>query len=104
MRSGNYKPAKPVYGGAWPRVRRTILARDNHTCQICLPGCTVTATTVDHIQPVALGGAWYDPDNLRAACTHCNGELAKITQRVTQRRSDGDTGPDPGTVVPSRPW
>ena len=104
MRNGNYKPAKPVYRGQWATVRRRILERDSHTCQIGIPGCQVTATTVDHITPVALGGDWYSPDNLRAACAGCNGELAKITQRTVTQRSQGTTGTDPGTVVQSRPW
>ena len=101
MRSNSYKPRKAVYGGQWPRVRKQILERDNHTCQIALPGCTVAANTVDHIQPVALGGAWYDADNLRAACKHCNGELAKIAQKVTRNvnKTMGTT-----TVVASRQW
>ena len=104
MRNNTYKPRKPVYGGQWPTVRKRILQRDNHTCQIALPGCTITANTVDHITPVALGGAWYDPDNLRAACSHCNGELAKITQRTVANRPQGTTGAAPVSVVPSRQW
>jgi 5-methylcytosine-specific restriction endonuclease McrA len=104
VRSGNYKPAKDVYRGPWGTVRRRILERDRHTCQIALPGCHVDANTVDHITPVALGGAWYDDHNLRAACAWCNGELAKVTQRTVAQRSQGHTGPNPGTVVQSRPW
>ena len=104
MQANTYKPRKAVYGGKWPTVRKRILQRDNHTCQIALPGCTITANTVDHITPVALGGSWYEPDNLRAACAHCNGELAKITQRITQQPSDSHTGANPVNVVPSRQW
>ena len=104
MQANTYKPRKAVYGGKWPTVRKRILQRDNHTCQIGLPGCTITANTVDHITPVALGGSWYEPDNLRAACAHCNGELAKIAQRITQRPSEGHTVANPVNVVPSRQW
>ena len=36
------------------------------------PTCTGTATTVDHIVPIAEGGDDH-PGNLRAACVPCNG-------------------------------
>jgi len=62
----------PAYRGPWQTVRKRILERDNHTCQIRGPKCTTTATHVDHIIPTLKGGAWYDPDNLRAACKNCN--------------------------------
>lgn len=105
MRSGNYKQKKPVYGGKWQTVRKRILERDAHTCQIALPGCTVHANTVDHITPVAWGGSWYDADNLRAACAHCNGILATVAQKHAPRATEGTTGtPAPTTVVPSRTW
>ena len=60
------------YGGPWPRIRRMILERDRHACKINGPRCKGAATTVDHIISWQSGGAWYDPDNLRAACTTCN--------------------------------
>lgn len=66
---------KPWYEGPWKRVRREILERDDHKCQIASPGCTRTATEVDHILPAALdptGRGWFDPDNLRATCRWCN--------------------------------
>ena len=68
--------AKPQYSGPWQRIRRTILERDQHTCQIRGEGCTTTATQVDHITPVAHGGAWWDPHNLRASCATCNNKRA----------------------------
>lgn len=47
----------------WAQTRRRILARDRHRCQ--WPGCTTTATEVDHI------GDRNDhrAGNLRALCT-----------------------------------
>lgn len=57
---------------AWRRLRKAILERDGYLCQLRLPGCTVTATTVDHIIPRARGGAPLDPTNLQAACRRCN--------------------------------
>jgi 5-methylcytosine-specific restriction endonuclease McrA len=65
-------PTANPYGGPWPKVRHAILERDTHTCQIQGPKCTTEATDVDHIIPWQEGGAWYDPDNLRAACAKCN--------------------------------
>jgi len=49
--------------------RRSIFARDNHTCQYC--GHTSKELTVDHIVPKRLGGAtsW---DNLVCCCRRCN--------------------------------
>lgn len=83
---------EPVYRGAWPRIRRTILDRDGHRCQIKLVGCLGAASCVDHIVPTLLGGAWYDPDNLRAACAPCNSKLAR---RGARR---------PAPSRPSREW
>jgi 5-methylcytosine-specific restriction endonuclease McrA len=48
-----------------------VLERDDYQCQVRLPGCRGIATTVDHIIPAVDGGT-ADPDNLRAACGHCN--------------------------------
>ena len=62
----------------WQRVRRQILDRDQHLCQIREPGCTGHATTVDHIVGLAQLGiprnhpAAINPHNLQSACTHCH--------------------------------
>lgn len=60
----------------WRAFRATILARDHYLCTIRGQGCTTHAPLrgghVDHIQPLHLGGAKYDPSNARAACAHCN--------------------------------
>ena len=53
------------------KVRRAVLIRDNHECQIRGPLCLGTADSVDHIHPKAWGGR-ATPDNLRAACRPCN--------------------------------
>lgn len=51
--------------------RRSVLARDNYTCQYC--GCTGNDMTVDHIIPKHMGGptSW---DNLVCCCKRCNGK------------------------------
>jgi 5-methylcytosine-specific restriction endonuclease McrA len=75
------------YDRAWRAVRPIILARDEHWCQIQGAGCTGIATEVDHINPLATGGARLDPTNLRAACRHCNaGAGARL---VNRRRASG---------------
>lgn len=78
---------KPWYDGPWKKIRAQILERDGHRCQIRGEGCTQIAQEVDHILPVALGGAWYDEDNLRASCRACN------LHRLHKTRT-----------TPSRPW
>ena len=60
-------------GTAWVNARKAVLVRDGFRCQIGLPGCTIIATCVDHIRPLAEGGAPLDPSNLRGACRRCNG-------------------------------
>jgi len=88
MTTTQYIP-RPWY--RWPTGLRTaILERDGYRCQLVLPVCTHLATTIDHIHPVSRGGAWFDPDNLQAACSPCN----------TAKRD----GHPPRTPDPSRHW
>jgi len=54
------------------RLRFAIFRRDNFTCQYC--GRSVKSgieLTLDHIQPLSLGGN-YEPSNLFTACQECN--------------------------------
>jgi 5-methylcytosine-specific restriction endonuclease McrA len=62
----------PYRRASYQRNRRIVLAESGGICSI--PGCRNPATTVDHIQPLALGG-WHDLDNLRAMCPSCNSRL-----------------------------
>ena len=56
----------------WSSVRRLVLARDAHRCQIRIPGvCTIDATEVDHIVPRSLAGG-DELDNLRSVCHPCH--------------------------------
>lgn len=55
------------YGDEWQELRLDILDRDNYICQYC---CAM-ASHVDHIIPRCQGGT-NDPNNLVAACAHCN--------------------------------
>lgn len=54
---------------AWRRVRREVLERDGHVCQLQLEDCTFYATQVHHVADVLTGN---DPDQLVAACKPCN--------------------------------
>jgi 5-methylcytosine-specific restriction protein A len=76
-------------GRRWAALRLKILERDGWRCQVRGPGCTLVADQVDHITPLANGGAKYDPTNLRAACTHCNASLGATLGN--QRRTQGTT-------------
>lgn len=51
--------------------RKSILARDAHTCQYCMSEDSPAKLTLDHIIPKSRGGAnvW---ENLVAACFKCN--------------------------------
>jgi 5-methylcytosine-specific restriction endonuclease McrA len=37
----------------WQRLRKAVLARDGHVCQIQGPNSTYAATTCDHILPTS---------------------------------------------------
>lgn len=79
---------KPWYSGPWKKIRTQVLERDDHRCQIQAPGCTRTATEVDHILPAALdphGAGWFDPDNLRAACRSCNLDRNRVARPTSSR-------------------
>ena len=82
------KTTRPEYKGRWQTVRKRILERDGHTCQIRAPKCTIHATHVDHIIPVTQGGPWWDPDNLRAACAPCNYSRIDRTRSEQWRTAD----------------
>jgi 5-methylcytosine-specific restriction protein A len=77
---------KPQYSGPWKKVRLQVLERDGNRCQIRGQGCTDTATEVDHILPVSMGGAWYDEDNLRASCSRCN-NARNVKKTLTASRA-----------------
>lgn len=96
-----YKQAHRAYGGPWRRLRKQVLERDNYTCQMRLEGCTGLAVTVDHIQPIALGGAWWEPTNLRAACTKCNIAAGHRTRALLAGNKRAKAA---APTQPSRPW
>lgn len=65
--------------------RRRILNRDNHECQLRLPGCTIEATEIDDIIPVAVSGvsrANAPDDNLQAVCHQCHAVKTEHERRT----------------------
>lgn len=97
--------ASPQYAGPrWQRVRKLILARDGYVCQIRSKHCRTVANAVDHIIPMSLGGAQYDPSNLQAACQPCN-SWKRNTDRDPYRDPSGRfSTPEPasGWIVSNR--
>ena len=79
---------------AWRRVRARVLYRDGYRCRM-VEGCDAHADTVDHVTPLALGGAMYDPANLRAACAAHNYGAGAALSGVASSRDLGR---------PSRGW
>jgi 5-methylcytosine-specific restriction endonuclease McrA len=77
----------------WKRTRLLVLARDLWRCQIA-PGCPVTATVADHINPVYEGMPdfeFYGPANLRAACKQHNvrrGVAARLLREMGEPSMD----------------
>lgn len=72
------------------RLRYEVLRRDDHTCRYCGAKAPDVAITVDHVLPVALGGA-DTADNLVAACKDCNAGKSSASadsERVLQVVAD----------------
>ncbi len=63
---------------ALPVTRRTVLARDNYTCQYCGVIPPRQKLTLDHVMPRSRGGkrTW---ENVVAACQKCNGRKGNRT-------------------------
>jgi 5-methylcytosine-specific restriction endonuclease McrA len=68
------------YDYRWRKVRRVVLARDEHRCT----ECGAPATSVDHIVPKDEAPAlMYELSNLRAACrAHNEGRVSGRLARM----------------------
>jgi 5-methylcytosine-specific restriction protein A len=78
-------------------TRRTILDRDQHTCQLSLAGCEGTGTIADHIVPQAEGGD-HDITNGQAVCRSCHdiktkAEIQRGRDRQPRNRRTPETHP-----------
>jgi 5-methylcytosine-specific restriction endonuclease McrA len=89
LRAENFSIPKPlvirlVYYVRIPRrmslpvTRKTVLARDNYTCQYCRTAPPRQKLTMDHVLPRSRGGktTW---ENVVAACQRCNGRKGSRT-------------------------
>jgi 5-methylcytosine-specific restriction endonuclease McrA len=72
------------------KVKRAVLARDDHQCVLRSFGCTMQATDADHRVGRGMGGnpRLDVPVNLVAACRICNGlkEADALFARECRRR------------------
>ncbi|WP_341772584.1 HNH endonuclease [Burkholderia ambifaria] len=76
-------------GGAWDVIRKRIRERDGYCCQSC--GIAVRAGVVDHIKPLAQGGANAD-ENLQLLCKECHDDKTNADQGYKVRRRVGLDG------------
>ena len=81
--------------GAPTHVRRRVLDRDQHRCQLRYSGCLGVATEVDHVRNVAAvlhaGGTRQqadDPSNLAAVCSSCHSIKTAREQRTGSAASN----------------
>ncbi len=56
----------------WARVRKVIFHRDGQICMKCGRRLKEDDFHVDHIVPLAKGGAEWDLSNLELSCAPCN--------------------------------
>lgn len=80
--------ANPAYrSGIYQRNRQIVLAAAGGRC--FWPGCDRTATTVDHVLPLAQGGT-HDLANLRPCCRRHNSVLgANLTNEIRRAKNLG---------------
>ena len=67
--------ASKGYGYRWQKYRAWFLRQPgSQICKLHLPGCTLVATEVDHIDPPNGPGdpKFWDRSNHQAVCRHCN--------------------------------
>ena len=67
---------------AWRAARGAVLART----PLCAR-CGAPATEVDHVVPVADGGALLDPDNLQPLCAGCHRVKTALDERARRAGS-----------------
>ena len=67
------------YGEGWRTARAEVLDRDGWLCRYC----GQPANSVDHVVPLAEGGARLDPTNLVACCLRCNSKRGGRARRRT---------------------
>lgn len=66
-----------------PLSRRTVMARDQYTCQYCGGTPARAELTIDHVLPRSRGGVT-DWDNVVVACRTCNQKKGNRTPKEAQ--------------------
>ena len=66
----------------WQRVRRVIYERDGGICMKCGKQVSKEDYHVDHIIPIAAGGAEWDLNNLELSCPECNLKKGKKVEGI----------------------
>ncbi|HET6907836.1 MAG TPA: HNH endonuclease signature motif containing protein [Mycobacteriales bacterium] len=78
----------------WATLRKQVLARDAHRCQIRGPRCVGTATEADHRRH----GDDHSLTNLQAACSQCHRAKTAAEGNATKPRRLRVHERHPGTV------
>lgn len=60
-----------IRGARWEAMREAVFRRDNWRCVAC---GRLGPLECDHVRPLALGGAPWDPANLQSLCHDCHAE------------------------------
>lgn len=68
---------------SWRRRRAEVLQRDNHMCVVRGPNCTVTASEVDHVIPVFMGGD-DQPSNCQSVCANCHRDRTQAQAKAAR--------------------
>ena len=70
------------YDKDWRKVRLQALERDGYLCVVCQAQGKVTlAGEVDHVVPLARGGARLAIENMQALCEGCHAEKTATENR-----------------------
>lgn len=90
------------YRARWNKVRMRVL-RGNPVCVVCeRKGVTSVATEVDHIVPLADGGARFARANLQALCRPCHELKTAFENRVRNRGGHWVVVDEGGRLVSGR--
>jgi 5-methylcytosine-specific restriction enzyme A len=73
-----------IAGALSESVLQDALKRQNWLCVYCATDLTVTTPTIDHIKPLAFGGAHTD-SNIHAVCLSCNARKGQRTHEFCQQ-------------------
>lgn len=77
---------KDYKSSRWVKLRKVHLSEHPYCVQCEKQGIVKLGRVVDHIQPVRLGGAMFDLDNLQTLCdSHHNSKSSKEQWQIESR-------------------